>query len=166
MEGRLSLILLCAVLPLARGQSGGSDECPCLSKTSPAFAGLPSAAVAKGLPSRYGQEGCTAYDKDQTATGVDCKTNAKSYCLKQWCYVDIELCVENKTRCEASGGTLGSHAHASCRARRAEKAAVINRDLWYSYETCGDLNTYMEQATSKLAGRTLQATMQDSEFLL
>ena len=113
IELRVPVILPCVALSLARGQSDGADACPCLAKTSPAFASLPAAAVAKGLPSTYGQEGCAASDKGQTATDIDCKTNAKDYRLKQWCFIDIELCVENKTRYETAGGKLGSDTHAS-----------------------------------------------------
>ena len=165
-------LLLLVFATVARGQMRGADECPCITSASAQFAGLAAAATAKGLPANYGQAGCQAYDQglEVAAAGVRCKENAEPYCQRSWCYVDKELCAENTTACAAAGGTLGSHAHASCRSRDSSQTAMfkgsaLHGDLRYSYATCGELDTFQLSGVARIAGRTLQAAMRDSSEL-
>jgi len=93
---------------------------------------------------------------------VDCERNQQAYCTLPWCYVDPEGdCPENKLRCEAAGGTLGSYHDPSCRTRSfAPSTSLANvGTLFYSYATCNqrDLYEYENSVLPVVAGRTLQA---------
>ena len=166
---RVALLLL-TTCAQARASAGGAAECPCLPSTSPQFAGVAAAATSRGLPSDYGQAGCRAYDNGLSVpdAGIDCGANAKDYCTHAWCYVDMQVCVENRTECEAAGGTLGSLAHPSCRARSADRTQLLRgtsgSELHYSYATCHSVNAFIPQTVSAIAGRTVQVAMQAEAF--
>ena len=161
----MRLVLLLLACARANGQAVGALECPCLEHTSPAFAGLPATATAKGLPQNYGQEGCKTYDEGVSA--MSCENNAGIFCKKSWCFVDMDLCPENKTLCEENGGTLGSRGHPSCRSRDSAKTSALAGTAYsylsYSYATCGDLD-FFTQRMQQISGRALQAAMQASKM--
>ena len=156
----MRLVLLLLACARANGQAVGALECPCLEHTSPAFAGLPATATAKGLPQNYGQEGCKTYDEGESS--MSCENNAGIFCKKSWCFVDMDLCPENKTLCEENGGTLGSRGHPSCRSRDSAKTSALAGTAYsylsYSYATCGDLD-FFTQRMQQISGRALQAAM-------
>ena len=167
---RVTLLLL-TTCAQARASAGGAVECPCLRSTSPQFAGVATAATSKGLPSDYGQAGCRAYDDKGLSApdaGIDCGANAKDYCTHAWCYVDMQVCLENRTECEAAGGTLGSLEHPSCRSRSADRTQLLRgtsgSELHYSYATCHSVNAFIPQTVSAIAGRTVQVAMQAEAF--
>jgi len=49
-------------LILGVSASPGTFECPCLNSSSAAYAAISAAAVASGLSSTYGLNGCAQYD--------------------------------------------------------------------------------------------------------
>ena len=162
------MMLLGWLCGTVNGQSKGAMECPCLPSTSHKFAGLAAALASVGLPNGYGQEGCKAYDKSLFVEGfIECKIDDHEYCQKKWCYVDRDVCIENKTLCTASGGELGSQTHPSCRTRsfQAEDTPELsNKGLFFSYNTCGDFDKYSGHNKALLSGRVLQVSIQTSEM--
>jgi len=160
------LLSFCAAVVCAQGP--GAFECPCIKSDNPLVADLSAAATAKGLPANYGQAGCRPYDEPLAEGAVGeggtvCTGQGKELCAKPWCYVDNHDCGENKTLCEAAGGTLGSYKHVTCRQRKREATNTFKNtryaNLMYSYATCGNLDMFMLSSVAETAGRTLQVAM-------
>ncbi|CAE7730767.1 unnamed protein product [Symbiodinium necroappetens] len=153
---RALLILLAADTP--SGSGSGAAVCPCINSSSPLYSAYESALVAGGLPATFGLSGCAAHDSNVSMFG--CATNALPFCLNPWCYVDMDLCPENRELCEAAGGILGSQASPHCRTRKhnAGGTNILNLSEHYSYETCGSRNVYdTSELLEPIAGRTIRA---------
>lgn len=129
----------------------GHPSCRCIDPTDsdsflqgrcdPRHRALPSGGC---YPASYGAGICAAHDANVTtecaADGagscrllsgaeVDC-SSLNSWCDARWCYVDAAACA---LRADPSGFL----AHATY-----TDAHGVNRSLRYSYETCGNLNSY------------------------
>mmetsp|Transcript_57709 Transcript_57709/g.135211 ORF Transcript_57709/g.135211 Transcript_57709/m.135211 type:complete len:611 (+) Transcript_57709:37-1869(+) len=152
-------LVLVAFLQVATSRSGnlGSSECPCITNSSSMYA-VYEALVAgtDGLPASFGLTGCQAYDSNLAKYG--CAQNAESYCSNPCCYVDPELCPENKELCEVAGGELGSDVSPHCRTRRTDVSrSLSNVSGQYSYETCGSVNVYdTSELNEPVAARRLR----------
>ena len=73
------------------------------------------------------------------------------------CYIDIDVCQINQTTCETKG-IIGSYASPSCRTRGHAHSQLF--DAYYSYETCGELDTY--KSSKSIPGRVMQASVTDA----
>jgi hypothetical protein len=156
----LVLVALCAiVVPISSSSVFmGRPECPCLAESSPNWVAIKNELRASSYPEGYGQ-GCKQHDKDLALRGCSGVGGTKYMCSASWCYVNPDLCPENKAQCEAAGGKLGSDISPFCRTvdhRRSD--VVINGTFtYYSYSTCGFLNDYSDQfLSSDIAGRHLK----------
>ncbi|CAJ1420381.1 unnamed protein product, partial [Effrenium voratum] len=146
----LRAFLLCAV---AFAQE--ALECPCITSASAQYSTVQSQLVIAGYPASYGLNGCGAYDDNLTAgcTGA----TRESWCANPWCYVDMTLCPVNEELCTAAGGTIGGDQSPHCRDRPYKQSSIVNASLFYSYETCGSVNTYdMSRLTEQVAGRAMR----------
>lgn len=95
-----------------------------------------------GVPPSYGLEGCKPYDMALRSGFADCTiVPPPEYCSLSWCYVDEEIC-QVRRMC------LGSEVRPYCRdrPRKATQASShVDFMLFYSYETCGNLDTYTSE---------------------
>jgi len=112
--------------------------------------------------------GCTAHDdglgrrsESQTYADASCnlpKSERPYFCGAAWCYVDADKCPEDKERCEAAGGVLGSELSPYCRTVAHSPTTYINMSLSYSYATCGFQDKYNNDFLSMaIAGRHIKA---------
>jgi len=148
--------------------SGGSPECPCIA--SPKSDVIVEEALRLGLPRDYGTAGCQAWDRDAAYCHGHRRTHetGSSYseprCEQSWCYVDPSTCPVDLARCAAVGGIPGSAAPEHlpwCRERTMAASHVMQNlsNVFFSYETCGDLNFYGDDPLKKaLSGRALFGT--------
>ena len=93
-----------------------------------------------------------------------------------WCYVDMEKCPVQKTKCEAAGGLLGSTISPYCRERESTASFILHHSVdgafsnrtsvdypvpYFSYTTCGALDAYQlthygeEQIFKEIGGHNL-----------
>eukprot|EP00281_Chroomonas_sp_CCMP1168_P003090 CAMPEP_0206255184 /NCGR_PEP_ID=MMETSP0047_2-20121206/24106_1 /ASSEMBLY_ACC=CAM_ASM_000192 /TAXON_ID=195065 /ORGANISM="Chroomonas mesostigmatica_cf, Strain CCMP1168" /LENGTH=788 /DNA_ID=CAMNT_0053681555 /DNA_START=61 /DNA_END=2427 /DNA_ORIENTATION=- len=151
-----SLVALLLVLAApARSQTNmGAFECPCIS--APLSTTIQQALTAAGMLTTYGQEGCKAYDQGAPQYGCN-GPSPPSFCPRSWCYIDPATCVMDEAACAAAGGVVGGYVSPSCRDRSMALSPTIqNFSIYYSYTTCGNLNTFApERFTDHLRGRNL-----------
>jgi len=165
---RILALLLGQVCQRVALGSDGADECPCITSSSPDFADFQAAVTSINRGSGYGLEGCKTYDAGIHDATVSCKNNESHYCELPWCYVDMNLCPQDKALCEAAGGVIGSSISAHCRTRENTASAFL-QDLkgHYSYQTCGALDVYnasLETSMFKgVAGRVLKVAVEAFE---
>ena len=132
----------------------GHSSCRCIDPTAPALMlyhsrcdprhrALPGGGC---YPASYGARTCAAHDANLTtecvADGagascqllsgeeVDCSGSTNAWCGARWCYVD-------PTACSLRNDQTGFFPHTAY-----TDAQGVNRSLHYSYETCGNLNSY------------------------
>eukprot|EP00913_Durusdinium_trenchii_P024487 g22988.t1 len=139
LRGCLLSIIYTTCLDLCFAEGAGSFECPCISSRSAGFASLQQQLIARGMERDYGTQGCRAYDDADSAS--PCGTGEGGECQSSWCYVDMDACLQNETACVAAGGVLGSYDSEHCRTRLT-MASTLNLSAFFSYETCGYVNTY------------------------
>jgi len=121
---------------------GGSFECPCLNSSSPATALISAELQALSYAADYGLSGCNKYDLNNPLQGCDV-ANPPSFCGSPWCYVDMERCPIHMQRCTAAGGVFGSDRSPYCRQREHVQSVIVSTNVaYYSYTTCGALDTY------------------------
>jgi len=158
--------------------STGSLECPCIAPSSPLIAQATEQLAALGAPPGYGTSECLAHDKDLAlsscvgALEADCPGGDKCYCFEKWCYVDPSMCVMDKRKCLAAGGVVGQEGIVYCREREFTESTVIEErtgnttaKAYYSYATCGGLNTYdTGKIFDVIAGRNLKIKITSSYY--
>eukprot|EP00961_Rhodomonas_salina_P001036 14693-Rhodomonas_salina.5 len=155
----LSLAALLTLTSCAAGDEvggAGKLDCPCASAESDGFEALKAKVESSDFPDLYGLDGCRPYDEDNILTG--CAGDDKpGYCGAQWCYVDTARCRVDRAKCQAQNKQVGQKTHESCRSRPMLESALIPGGF-YSYETCGYLNSYSVDRASEVIGvRTLIA---------
>jgi hypothetical protein len=116
----------------------GAPSCPCITSPSPLLAPLKTALVQSGQADDYGTTGCLPHD---AGISEGCEANQSSYCLNPWCYVDVDRCAIDEDMCKQAGGVVGSDASPYCRSRRSNPSPILAGEYYYSYSTCGVLNT-------------------------
>jgi len=173
-----SVLGVCLFLPHLEGVHPGSPECPCIQPGSPLIAQAAEQFSIMGAPG-YGTGGeCRQYDKDLAfsgcagATEVDCPGGDKCYCFEEWCYVDPSTCQMDKAKCLETGGTVGLDGNVYCRERDFEESSIIadrtgntTAKAYFSYQTCGSLNTYDTKRVSEpVAGRHLKIKITSSYY--
>ena len=96
----------------------------------------------------YGFDGCKAYEQIHSTFGCGASGAQPGYCAAKWCYIDYEKCPIDKAKCEAAGGVVGSYTSPYCRERAMKSSSVITNYTpnFYSYSTCGMLDTYSESS--------------------
>ncbi|CAK8997640.1 unnamed protein product [Durusdinium trenchii] len=136
----------------ACGLASGSFECPCINNSSEGFAQLREKLPEFNVSNDYGLDGCKAYDVGHRNLG--CARNALSFCSKSWCYVDVKLCRQNDEKCKDEGDKPGSRASPHCRSRPHVRSNplsdVTGTEVFYSYETCGNINSYSDDDLFKV----------------
>jgi hypothetical protein len=134
----------------------GAAECPCLTNSSdPVFRAINEELRAKGYAAFYGLSGCQKHDLDNALEGCDhTVSNPPQYCNSPWCFVDVDKCAIDKDRCTSGGGILGSDLSPFCRDREHLPSALVTSTplAYFSYSTCGSLNTYGALQVKELSG--------------
>ncbi|CAJ1438282.1 unnamed protein product [Effrenium voratum] len=156
---RIAVALSASVLSGAGASSGGSVECPCVVNGSSAFEELTAGLTALGIDVNYGLNGCQAYDANFSLFG--CESNEGLHCLSPWCWVDMSQCPLDAAQCAAEGGVEGSRTSPHCRTRpytQSPSLQGINVSAFYSYETCGSVNSYSAtRLFDQVGGKTILA---------
>jgi len=78
------------------------------------------------------------------------------------------VCRIDKQVCKNAGGVIGSSTSPACRDKQMVESFILEeRDLFFSFQTCGSLDTYSTTALQdNVAGSTMFATIvQGIEFL-
>lgn len=149
-------------LILGVSASPGAFECPCLNSSSSAYAAISAAAVAQGLSSTYGLNGCAQYDVGNALFNCD-GANPPDFCSNPWCYIDTDVCPKSDDLCIAAGGVPGSNDSPYCRSRDFSSSDMTS-EAWYSYATCGSINVYnVSGLTAGVTGHMLQIAVIPAE---
>ena len=165
-------LVLCALWAEFAGGSAppmGRQECPCIVADAPDMIAAQEILQSQQYPAGYGL-GCKAHDdglerRSASQTYVDASCNLPKdqrpyFCGAVWCYVDADKCPEDKKRCEAAGGVLGSDLSPYCRTVAHSASTYVNMPMpfSYSYATCGFQDKYNDNFLSlAIAGRHIKA---------
>ena len=116
----------------------GRQECPCIVADAPDMIAAQEILQSQQYPAGYGL-GCKAHDdglerRSASQTYVDASCNLPKdqrpyFCGAAWCYVDADKCPEDKKRCEAAGGVLGSDLSPYCRTVAHSASTYVNMSM-------------------------------------
>uniref|UniRef100_A0A7S0WG46 Ionotropic glutamate receptor C-terminal domain-containing protein n=1 Tax=Hemiselmis tepida TaxID=464990 RepID=A0A7S0WG46_9CRYP len=156
------LVVLSAVAAVTSQDTNGAPECPCITALSTSELAV---VTAKGYPAGYGVGGCKKHDESLEVNGCNA-AGAPSWCKSTWCYVDKSVCGYDAARCTAAGAVRGSTTSAHCHARPMQPSPTFtNTSLYYSYETCGGLNTYdANRVAGEIGGMVLRTAITTASF--
>ena len=137
------LALILSLVPVVQCfELHGDAECPCIDPV-PSFNNFPPPEYS----SSYGARGCRAYD---LAVDPTCVSNATSvvpsWCYDRWCYVSKANCSRphSPSRMAVNASLAAAFLPDACPSgdRDLMCSDVCDRKLYYSYETCGNLDAF------------------------
>lgn len=142
----LNIVIISASLSAARASYPGNHSCPCLNK---GFGGVLSPSNGTDCvdvtrndgetychPPDYGKN-CSAWDENlQPYCDSSDDGPLPTFCTTSWCYVDADTCFDSYF---------------------LYAQTAFSSDLFYSYSTCGNEDTWTQEIFSKeLEGTTLR----------
>mmetsp|Transcript_48166 Transcript_48166/g.109632 ORF Transcript_48166/g.109632 Transcript_48166/m.109632 type:complete len:809 (+) Transcript_48166:56-2482(+) len=144
------LVILLSCAASAGSSQAGAPECPCLDAASFEAQEAHGTLANLSLPQNYGLAGCQAYDAYRSSVLASCSgahpgDKEMAFCFSSWCYVDPRICQVNASQC----ARLGDPDNIMCRDREKKLSnhlALKSLGLYYSYSTCGFLDSYTAHA--------------------
>ena len=128
-----------SILSLTPPDPNGANSCPCIDPWDSSNAHLLCRTLNKNgdcYTVDFGADSCQTFDKIENTTGcAKSDGNQKpDWCQRRWCYVDPENCQKPNSASSFFG----------------QKS---NNTQYYSYETCGNLNSYDDSAITQTFGK-------------
>ena len=125
-----ALLLLVLMMLAATASGAGQPSCPCLanqpqSLNSDGTIDMTLAGITHKYPGSYGVSSCSAHD-----AGLQpyCAANPPQFCSQNWCYV-------NPANCNLTSA-----------------ASTYFSGSYYSYQTCGEANTWSQWFSASSSG--------------